>query len=181
MLSGPIRVSVGTKQGGLSSPFLFNIFYQGLIDEFSQMNCGICISNKNYNVCCYADDIMLTSLTSTGLQSLINAANKYKSSHGLRFNPSKTTCTTFGTNHLTPLPTWHICHNILTETKQVTYLGTVLFNDVSLHIDARIKAVRGAFYGLQGAGLCKNRVNASTLRHIFNMALHPVLLFGWLN
>ena len=93
------------------------------------MNCGICIGSKNYNVFCYADDIMLTSLTSTGLQSLINAANKYISSHGLKFNPNKTTCTTFGTNHLTPLPTWHICHNILTETKQVTYLGTVLSND----------------------------------------------------
>ena len=76
---------------------------------------------------------MLISLTYTGLQSLINAANKHISSHGLRFNPSKTTCTTFGTNHRTPLPTWHIhvCHNILTETKQVTYLGTVLSNDVS--------------------------------------------------
>ena len=145
------------------------------------MKCGICIGSKNYNVFCYADDIMLTSLTSTGLQSLINAANKYISSHGLKFNPNKTTCTTFGTNHLTSLPTWHICHNILTETKQVTYLGTVLSNDVFPHMDARIKAVRGAFYGLQGAGLCKNRVNASTLRHIFNTALHPVLLFGCAN
>ena len=54
-----------------------------------------------------------------------SAANKYISSHGLKFNSSKTTCTTFGTKHLTPLPTWHICHNILTETKQVTYLSTV--------------------------------------------------------
>ena len=145
------------------------------------MNCGICIVSKNYNVFCYADDIMLTSLTSTGLQSLINTANKYISSHGLRFNLSKTTCTTFGTNHLTQLPTWHICHNILAETKQVTNLGTVLFNDVSPRIDAKIKATRGAFYGLQGAGLCKNGVNASTLRHIFNTALHPVLLFGCAN
>ena len=72
-------------------------------------------------------------------------------------------------------------YNILTETKQVTYLGTVLSNDVSPHIDARIKAVRSAFYGLQGAGLCKNGVNASTLRHNFNTALNPLLLFGCAN
>ena len=57
----------------------------------------------------------------------------------------------------------------------------VLSNDVSPHIDARIKAVRGAFYGLQGGGLCKKGVNASTLRHLFNTALHPVLLFGCAN
>ena len=92
-----------------------------------------------------------TSLTSTGLQRLITAANKHISSHGLRFNPIKTTCTTFGTNHLTPLPTWQIDQNSLKETIQVTYLGTILSNDVSPHIDARIRAVRGAFYGLQGA------------------------------
>ena len=47
---------------------------------------------------CYADDIMLTSLTPTGLQSLNNAANKYISSHGLEFNPNKTTCTAIQTS-----------------------------------------------------------------------------------
>ena len=52
---------------------------------------------------------------------------------------------------------------------------------MSPHIVARIKVVRGAFYDLQDAGLCKNRVNASTLRHILNTALHPVLLFGCAN
>ena len=81
---------------------------------------------------------------------------------------TETNKVTFGTNHLTPLPTCHICHNILTETNQLTYHGTVLSNDVSPHIVARIKVVRGAFYGLQCAGLCKNGVNASTLRHILN-------------
>ena len=75
----------------------------------------------------------------------------------------------------------HMCHNILTETNQLTYLGTVLSNDVSPHIVARIKVVRGDFYNLQDAGLCKNRVNVNTLRHILNTALHPVLLFGCAN
>ena len=75
------------------------------------MNSGICIGSKNYNVFCYADEIMLTSLTSTILQSLINVANEYISLHGLIFNLRKTACTIFGTNHLTPLPTRHLFHN----------------------------------------------------------------------
>ena len=52
---------------------------------------------------------------------------------------------------------------------------------MSPHIDARIRTVCGNFYGLQGAGLFKNGVNTNTLKHIFNTALHPVLLFGCAN
>ena len=50
--------------------------------SLNRVTCGICIGSKNYSVFCYADDIMLTSLTSTGLQRLITAANKHTSSHG---------------------------------------------------------------------------------------------------
>ena len=77
MFSRSVRASVGTRQGVLSSPFVFNIFYQELVDVPNQMNCGISISSKDYNVFCYADEIMLTSKTSTGFQILITAANKH--------------------------------------------------------------------------------------------------------
>ena len=97
------------------------------------MNCGMCIGSKNYNVFSCADDIMLRSLTSTDLQRLINAAKKYISLHSLRYNPNKSTCTTFVANHLASPPTWHICQNLLNESKQVIYSGTVISNGVSLH------------------------------------------------
>ena len=63
-----IDVNIGTRQGGLSSPVLFNIFYQELIDRLSSQHCGISINKNSYNVFCYADDLILTSLTITGLQ-----------------------------------------------------------------------------------------------------------------
>jgi len=80
----------GTRQGGLSSPFLFNLHYQDLINELSQ-----CTGVELINIwpwCCYADDLMLTSLTLSGLQHLIEVADKYITNHGLRFNPLKTEC-----------------------------------------------------------------------------------------
>ena len=119
----------------------------------------------------HISNIFIKTMTMASMSSFyVTIQHKRPISHDLRFIPSKTTYTTFGTNHLTPLPARHICHNLLTETKQVTYLGTVLSNDMSVspHIDARIKAVRCAFYRFQGAGLSKNGVNAGTLRHIFN-------------
>ncbi len=180
-LSQSIPVNIGTRQGGLSSPFLFNIFYQDLIEELSSTNHGISIDGRNYNVFCYADDIMLTSLTASGLQVLIDVANRYITEHGLRFNPSKTTCTTFGSNYLQPLPSWHIMNTILAETDSVTYLGTILSNSTTPHINGRVKSARGAFYSLQGAGLCKNGVNPSTMAHIFNTAIRPTMMYGCSN
>ena len=103
--SKDVDVNIGTTQGGLSSPLLFNIFYQDLIDKLSSQDCGISISMESYNVFCYADDLILTSLTVTGLHSLIDISRDYITSHDLNFNPSKTTCTTFGTTHQMVKPT----------------------------------------------------------------------------
>ena len=87
--STPISVSVETRQGGLSSPFIFNIFYQDLINFLSVKPCGINIDGTTYNVCCYANDLLFGSLSITGLQSLTDISNDYIAKHGLRFNPSK--------------------------------------------------------------------------------------------
>ena len=78
-LSEPISVHKGTRQGGLSSPFLFNLFYQDRINELSECTGGIIINKQSFNVFCYADDLMLASLTVTGLQTMIdlNVANRY--------------------------------------------------------------------------------------------------------
>ena len=70
-LSDSIKVCKGTRQGGLSSPFLFNLFYQDLINGLSNSADGIKIKNVSYNVFCYADDILLASLTVTGSQKWI--------------------------------------------------------------------------------------------------------------
>ena len=62
-------------------------------------NCtgGITIHNECYNVFCYADNLIIFSLSVSGLQDMINAAKSYIAEHGLRFNPTKTICKTFGT------------------------------------------------------------------------------------
>ena len=81
-LSSKVKICVGTRQGGLSSPFLFNMFYQDLVNTLSNCAGGIQINNESYNVFCYADDLILTSLSVTGLQTLINTASRYIVSHG---------------------------------------------------------------------------------------------------
>ena len=58
-----------------------------LVEVFNQMNYDTGIGNAKYNVFCYVDAIMSTSMTSTGLQY---TAKKDMSLNGLRFIPNKT-------------------------------------------------------------------------------------------
>ena len=69
---------------------------------------------------------MLTSLTATGRQTMINVADKYITDHGLRFIPSKTECTILGKCHLDPPLEWRLGGTHLVQTNSVNYLGVTL-------------------------------------------------------
>jgi hypothetical protein len=176
-MSQPILIRKGTRQGGLSSPFIFNLLYQDLMDELSSMQCGISIDNTSYNMCCYADDILLCSLTISGLQQLIDTSDRYISQHGLRFNPLKTTCVTFGKSQFVNR-CWHLQNTPLCEMTQVKHLGVILSNDKRSHGESRIQGARRAYYALQSAGLCVNGCSPETVSHIYHTAVQPVLSYG---
>ena len=72
-----LHVKRGTRQGGLSSPGIFNVFYEDLIDNISHSDRGISLRAETYNVICYADDLLITSTTVSGLQSLIDMCDSY--------------------------------------------------------------------------------------------------------
>ena len=57
-LSHDIPIKCGTKQGGLTSPFVFYIFYKGLVQELQDLNFGVRIENNNYNFFCYTDEFI---------------------------------------------------------------------------------------------------------------------------
>ena len=178
-LSESINVCKGTRQGGLSSPLLFNMFYFDLIETLSKANWDICINGQIFYVFCYVDDILLASLTATGLHNLINIANSYITNHGLCFNPAKTECTVFGRNYLQPGPKWHLNNACLTQNSYVTYLGVHLSSvNRSLHVTNRIKACRNSFYSMQGIGMCDRGCSSDTICYVWNTAIRQVLIYG---
>ena len=175
-LSNLFKIEKGTRQGGLTSPFLFNVIYQDIIYELSNMSGGIRIGNYAFNVFCYADDILLTSLTVTGLQKLIDLANNRLSDIGLNFNVEKTSCVIFGKNFLLN-PRWTLNNSVITVKDKIDYLGATL-NDSDVHINNRISKCRKAFYNLQGAGMCSNGVEPRVISYLWKAALQPIILYG---
>lgn len=176
--SEPIRVLQGTRQGGLSSPFLFNTFYGNLINTLSNMDCGISIGGVKYNVFCYADDILIASLSTTGLEKLLIAAHEIIVSQGLKFNPTKSVCTVFGKCPLTKKPHWELEGVQLKEDTLLQYLGVTISSDGKSHADARINKCNRAYYALQGSGLRPRALAPYTMKHLWDAAVKPVLLYG---
>lgn len=173
-----IPINIGTKQGGITSPLLFNLFYRQLIEKLNKIDCGIKACGVSFNVFCYADDVLLTSLTITGLQKLINAANEFIRSYGMSFNASKTVCKTFGKCTLIDKPAWSLNNTLLKESEVLSYLGTNLAETSQSHVHERIRKTRRAFYSLQPAGLCPHGVSPSVTAHLWNLAVRPVLMYG---
>ena len=149
-----------------------------MITELSDSIGGITINGVSYNVFCYADYILLTSTSTTGLQRLINVADLYIVSHGLKFNPMKTQCITFGKTHFVDSPKWILNDTILTEFSEISYLGATLSNNSYNHVNARIKSCRKAFYAMQSVGICKDGLSPATSAHIWKVAIQPILTYA---
>ena len=150
-------------RGGLTSPLLFNLFYEPLVAILSKLDGGVSIGKHKYNIFCYADDNLLASTTVSSLQRLINTANHFITNHGLRFNPVKTDCFIMGRHHFYKDKIFVLDGHDLKIDHNVNYLGAVLDSvKGKSHASNRIGSCRKLFYALQGAGLCNTGLNVDT-------------------
>ncbi|XP_063390109.1 uncharacterized protein LOC134675729 [Cydia fagiglandana] len=69
--SDPYRLECGVRQGGISSPKLFNLYVNALIEELSSTHVGCHIDDVCLNNLSYADDMVLLSASPCGLGQLL--------------------------------------------------------------------------------------------------------------
>ena len=84
--SGKFHVTNGVRQGGVLSPLLFNVYVDELSDCLNKSGIGVSINGTIINHMLYADDICIISLSSAGLQQLLNICSGYSEFHDLTFN-----------------------------------------------------------------------------------------------
>ena len=117
----------GVKQCGITSPMLFNLY----MDDLSLMlNCsGIWgyIGTSFINHLCYADDLRLISLSSSGMQHLLNMCNEYATTHTILYNGSKSFSVCFKKNTLkVSTPSFYLEQMKIPTVKQCRYLGITI-------------------------------------------------------
>ena len=89
VISPSLTVSNGVKQSGIISPILFNVYIDGLSVLLNSSNIGGQIGHTFLNHLCYADALCLISLSSAGMQKLLNLCSKYAVNHSLTSNSKK--------------------------------------------------------------------------------------------
>ena len=121
-------VGNGVKQGGIISPILFNIcMYDLSIHLNSSGTIGGYLGTTFINHLCYADDLCLISLSSSGMQQLLHICNEYAAKHQLIYNGSKSFSLCFKRKDLKiSSPTFFLDHSKITLMEQCRYLGTTI-------------------------------------------------------
>ena len=85
-VSPSFTVSNSVKQSCIISPILFNGYKDGLSVLLNCSTIGGQIGHTFLNHLCYADDLCLISLSSAGMQKLLNLCSKYTVDHSLTYN-----------------------------------------------------------------------------------------------
>ena len=90
VVSPSFNVINGVRQGGILSPRLFNEYIDELSCKLSACKIGCVFNGRTINHISYADDLIVFSPSSKGLQSLVRLCEVYGTENDINYNQLKT-------------------------------------------------------------------------------------------
>lgn len=130
-MSQPFYVTNGVRQGGVLSPYLYNVFIDDLSYELNKTKLGCKVNNCLINHLCYADDSVLLAPSPAALQKLLNVCDNYAKVNEITYNANKTKCMCVKPKCLKKLcvPNVKLNDIVLQWTDKQKYLGVFLMSD----------------------------------------------------
>lgn len=127
----------GVRQGGLTSPTLFNLYMNRLIAELSGTGVGCHIDGICVNNISYADDMVLLSPSIGALRKLLRVCERYAEAHGLRYNVKKSEVMVFRAPKkcYSEIPPVLLCGIPLNRVSHFKYLGHWVTEDLKDNMD----------------------------------------------
>lgn len=131
-LSTPFHVTNGVRQGGILSPVLFNVYMDELSSNLKQCKTGCMVGDKVINHLIYADDLVIMSPYSAGLQQLLNVCSSYGLLFDIKFNHKKSVILIVRTkeDQKQNFPSFFLSNSSLDVVCKVRYLGHIITDDL---------------------------------------------------
>ena len=132
-MSEHFHVGNGVRQGGILSPFLFNLYMDDLSRELNLCNTGCVIGSTVVNHLMYADDLVTFSPCSAGLQQLLRICSQYGTDFNIKYNAKKSSILIVRSKNDTRavFPKFVLSGNELLVCKDIKYLGHYFSDDLS--------------------------------------------------
>jgi retron-type reverse transcriptase len=136
-VSDPYRLDCGVRQGGLTSPRLFNLYIDALIDELSSKRVGCGVGGVSINNISYADDMVLLGPSVKAIRELLKVCEAYAESHGLTYNVKKCEYMVFEVRgkHREDGPDLLLNGFKIKKVSSFKYLGHVIADDLKDNLD----------------------------------------------
>ena len=120
-------VSNGVKQVGILLPMLFNVYMDHLSFKLNRSGIGGNIGGHLINHLSYADNLCLISLSSAGMQKLLDMCSSYAIEHLLTYNGSKSFSLCFKLKHIKfPATCFYLNMLEIPRVDQCKYLGIMI-------------------------------------------------------
>ncbi len=130
-------VTNGVKQGGILSPYLFNLYMNDLSEQLNKLSYGCYVHGYLLNHLVYADDISLMCPPAKGLNKLLQCCEKYATLHDINFNAKKTKLILARSRSHKDLlfPSIYFQGDILNPVDNAIYLGHIISDDLHDDLD----------------------------------------------
>ena len=116
-------VRSGVRQGSSLSPTLFNVSINRFIVELKEDDIGCKLGGNFVGVIMYADDLLLLSLSVTGLQHMLDRCYSICENSYLEFNTNKCSCAIIGPAAKYNIDNMKLGNSRLNWTTVIKYLG----------------------------------------------------------
>jgi exonuclease III len=127
-ISDCFNVTNGVRQGGILSPYLFNVYMNDLSVELNNSNNGCVLNGITMNHLMYADDTCLLAPSPAALQHLLDICSEFARLNDIVFNEGKTKlmCYRSRLQENLPIPDIVLNGTIITVVDEYKYLGIML-------------------------------------------------------
>ena len=170
----------GVQQGNPLSPLLFNLYINDIFESITNKDPVSLDDSYFLNGLMYADDLIILSTTTKGLQDSLDLLNNYCYKWKLKINYAKTKSISFTKGTQKEKHNFSIDNKIIENVKEFKYLGiTVNRKNCSFTptlADLSCKANRAQYAIFSKVPVKK--VSIKTMLRLFDTCIAPILLYG---